>query len=379
MSTSVLKVKNPATGEWEEIQAIVGPTGPAGPQGKEGPAGKNAYQYAQDKGYTGTEEEFATKLVENNEIFYVTMTPIEGQDYSFTSDKTAIEVIEAYNAGKVVKCKIDFNNFPLVLPLIFVQDNVVAYSGIGIGTAVWVVHSQNTGTLNSEDYVTIDDIPAAGIPAPATASVGQTIVVKAVDENGKPTEWEAADLPSGAKKTKIITIADITAEADIILSNDDTDNLDFGDAVIAHRHFFYKTPEGDQLKAKRIFGYIYSPTEITIPASAYISAYYADGDPISWDFGDFVGNNVGIVNFTNSGVVKITAGSNFVFGVSSDQMWSVYGVVGALEWQKAGNLTKSYKAISAIIPHLSGVKISSGITLPTGSRFVLQAEVEDDA
>ena len=34
------------------------------------------------------------------------------------------------------------------------------------------------------------------IPAPATAEVGQTIVVKAVDENGKPTEWEAADAPS---------------------------------------------------------------------------------------------------------------------------------------------------------------------------------------
>ena len=29
------------------------------------------------------------------------------------------------------------------------------------------------------------------------AAVGQTIVVKAVDENGKPTEWEAADMPSG--------------------------------------------------------------------------------------------------------------------------------------------------------------------------------------
>ncbi len=35
------------------------------------------------------------------------------------------------------------------------------------------------------------------IAPPATASVGQTIVVKAVDESGKPTEWEAADLPSG--------------------------------------------------------------------------------------------------------------------------------------------------------------------------------------
>lgn len=34
------------------------------------------------------------------------------------------------------------------------------------------------------------------IPVPSTAEVGQTIVVKAVDENGKPTEWEAVDMPS---------------------------------------------------------------------------------------------------------------------------------------------------------------------------------------
>lgn len=32
------------------------------------------------------------------------------------------------------------------------------------------------------------------IPNPSTASVGQTIVVKATDENGKPTEWEAVDM-----------------------------------------------------------------------------------------------------------------------------------------------------------------------------------------
>ena len=31
------------------------------------------------------------------------------------------------------------------------------------------------------------------IPIPQTAAVGQTIVVKAVDESGKPTEWEAVD------------------------------------------------------------------------------------------------------------------------------------------------------------------------------------------
>lgn len=36
-----------------------------------------------------------------------------------------------------------------------------------------------------------------GIPVPETAAVGQTVVVTAVDENGKPTEWEPVNLPEG--------------------------------------------------------------------------------------------------------------------------------------------------------------------------------------
>lgn len=35
------------------------------------------------------------------------------------------------------------------------------------------------------------------VPVIQSASVGQTVVVKAVDENGKPTEWEAADVSGG--------------------------------------------------------------------------------------------------------------------------------------------------------------------------------------
>ena len=35
------------------------------------------------------------------------------------------------------------------------------------------------------------------ITAPTKANVGQTIMVKAVDENGKPTEWKAVDFPEG--------------------------------------------------------------------------------------------------------------------------------------------------------------------------------------
>ena len=37
----------------------------------------------------------------------------------------------------------------------------------------------------------------ASVPVIQTATVGQTVVVKAVDENGKPTEWEAADMGGG--------------------------------------------------------------------------------------------------------------------------------------------------------------------------------------
>ena len=50
-----------------------------------------------------------------------------------------------------------------------------------------------------------------GIPVPETAEVGQTIVVKAVDENGKPTEWEAADVPSGVGGSTYTTLWQGTA------------------------------------------------------------------------------------------------------------------------------------------------------------------------
>lgn len=46
--------------------------------------------------------------------------------------------------------------------------------------------------LIPENIARVDDIPNA-IVNPSTATVGQTLVVKAVDENGKPTEWECVD------------------------------------------------------------------------------------------------------------------------------------------------------------------------------------------
>ena len=53
------------------------------------------------------------------------------------------------------------------------------------------VSSGGTGVTSYEELKEKLDV----IPTPATAQVGQTIVVKSVDGNGKPTEWEAADIP----------------------------------------------------------------------------------------------------------------------------------------------------------------------------------------
>lgn len=53
------------------------------------------------------------------------------------------------------------------------------------------------GVINgiSNRFASVDRKLDNTIPAPATATVGQTIVVKSVDENGKPTAWEPTDFP----------------------------------------------------------------------------------------------------------------------------------------------------------------------------------------
>lgn len=62
------------------------------------------------------------------------------------------------------------------------------------------------------------------IPIPQTASVGQTIVVKAVDKNGKPTEWEAADMGSGVGGG---TVEDLPVLQSFTIEDDKTNIIEF--------------------------------------------------------------------------------------------------------------------------------------------------------
>lgn len=61
--------------------------------------------------------------------------------------------------------------------------------------------------------------PPEYIPTPTTASVGQTMAVKAVDADGKPTQWEAVDMAgggSGSESEKAVTIFDTTTTEEVM-------------------------------------------------------------------------------------------------------------------------------------------------------------------
>lgn len=103
-----------------------------GPAGPAGTDGKSAYAYAVEGGYTGTEAEFAAKMAEE--------IP--------TVDSTLTKSGQAADAAEV---------------------------------------GARLSSLSEE----IADC----IKSPASAEVGQTIVVKAIGGDGKPTEWEPVTLP----------------------------------------------------------------------------------------------------------------------------------------------------------------------------------------
>ena len=122
---------------------------------------------------------------------------------------TAAELIEYYRKGYI------FKNFErsVMLPtgntprfctkykIVKNSDNTT-YSGIfyfGDDIAPIIANEADNSFILDPDWVA----PAEPIPAPATAEIGQVVAVKAVDESGKPTEWEAVGGGSGGETTTI--------------------------------------------------------------------------------------------------------------------------------------------------------------------------------
>ena len=92
------------------------------------------------------------------------------------------------------------------------------------GSTVTVDDALSSNSVNPVQNKIVTAALAEKITAPTTAAVGQIIKVKSVDTAGKPTEWEAADLPSGGGETWTL-IKDITLAEDVASIEEQNLNL----------------------------------------------------------------------------------------------------------------------------------------------------------
>ena len=115
-----------------------------------------------------------------------------GEGGTITADKTFAEITEAAGSGMCVIARLPSGE---ILYLAFYTGTSIVFV---LNNSAQTIHAycDSSDTWRVGSYaLTASDVGA--IPSPSTATVGQTIVVKAVDSNGVPTEWEAADLPTG--------------------------------------------------------------------------------------------------------------------------------------------------------------------------------------
>lgn len=157
--------------------------------------GKTAYQYAVDGGYTGTEEAFASKMAAEIPTVDDTLTnPDQAADAAAVGERFSQLSDEKVNLPKDDTGTVNNGTIGQIL-----QTN-------GDGSTEWV------------------DKPKGGpaLSVTNTATVGQTIRVSAVDENGQPTEWEAVDMASGGDMP-LLYAATLEEAATTIIVDKDTD------------------------------------------------------------------------------------------------------------------------------------------------------------
>lgn len=89
------------------------------------------------------------------------------------------------------------------------------------GSTVTVDSALSSTSENPVQNKVVTAALAGKITAPTTAAVGQIIKVKSVDTSGKPTEWEAADMPSGGGEKQFAVIFEQLLDNSTVVSVDD--------------------------------------------------------------------------------------------------------------------------------------------------------------
>ena len=181
-------------------------------------------------------------------VFAVNVTEVGGSG-GYTADKTAAEIEAAYQAGRTIVCKTQarfvIGYIPVELPLVSrnqERDFIFAVDQLmGSGIFTITVNISDSGVEVSSKVMEIYEKPASGIPKTdlaqsvqtslakadtaislglTAATPGQIIKVKAV-QDGKPTEWEAVDMPGGgAEWYEVIDMETAENVNDLVISTD---------------------------------------------------------------------------------------------------------------------------------------------------------------
>lgn len=98
----------------------------------------------------------------------------------------------------------------------WIVEGLTQPAGADVYGAVPKAKADENGNVFADTYATIAAVNESKSLGLTSAEVGQTIVVKAVDENGKPTEWEATAMPSGGagNMKKLTFTGAVTGEYD---------------------------------------------------------------------------------------------------------------------------------------------------------------------
>ena len=136
---------------------------------------------------------------------YVTNTALTNILQGYVPAEDWEEFLQQY--GQALNQKLDKNqgasNAGKILGI--GEDGIVVPQDKPTGSTVTVDSELSSTSVNPVQNKIITAALAEKITAPTTAAVGQIIKVKSVDGTGKPTEWEAVEMPSGGGKEEPTT------------------------------------------------------------------------------------------------------------------------------------------------------------------------------
>lgn len=198
-------------------------------------------------------------------------------------------------------------------------------SGGSGGSSVTVDNALSATSTNPVQNKVIKAALDGKIQAPAAAELGQTIVVKAVDDSSKPTAWEAADISCELIASVTLTESAATVEFTGL-------NLGVGSYTIIIRNTGKLTGTGLSISLNGI------------TKSGYTGGFYADNGITSVNISALGSYTIGIGCMSNSSKNKYMWDS-VTLPITSISVFSPYHLTDETKYFSAGTVVEIYRGV----------------------------------